>query len=151
MLGIFVFFAVPTRIHRFKSPNTQQIYYKSHTTAHQMYAAKEESTGPQSHTHKAKSARNPFGKLTSQRLSGGLLALLGGVEIRICGNLWLRGWGGGAVGSWLRLVRVVGCGGFGAVGGYSGLGVVVWWLCVVEGSLIGFHVVIVRVLVVWTW
>ena len=43
---------------------------------------------------------------------------------------------------------MVGCGGFGADGGCSGLGMVVWWLCVVEESLIEFQVVIARVLVV---
>ena len=66
------------------------------------------------------------------------------------GNLWLRGWGGGAVGSWLGLVRAVGRGGFRAVGGCSGSGVVVWLLCVVEESLMEFKVVIARV-VVQTW
>ena len=62
-------------------------------------------------------------------------------------SLWHRGWGGGAMGSWLRLVRVVGCGGFGAVGGCSGLGVVVWWPCVVGENLMVFPVVIARVVV----
>ena len=67
--------------------------------------------------------------------------------MKFVGNLWLRGWGGGAVGSWLRLVRAVGCGGLRAVGGCSGLGVVVWWPCVVEESLMEFQVVIARVVV----
>ena len=62
------------------------------------------------------------------------------------GSLWLRGCGGGAVGSCLRLVRAVGCGGRKAVGGCSGLGVV-WWPCVVEKSLMEFQVVIATVVV----
>ena len=63
------------------------------------------------------------------------------------GNLWLLGWGNGAVGSWLRLVRAVGCGGLRAVGGCSGSGVVVCLPCVVEESLMGYQVVIARVVV----
>ena len=63
------------------------------------------------------------------------------------GNLWLLVWGNGAVGSWLRLVRAVGCGGLRAVGGCSGLGVVVWWPCVVAEGLVKFQVVVGRVVV----
>ena len=55
-----------------------------------------------------------------------------------------RGWG---VGSWLWFVRAVGRGGFGVVGGCSGLGVVVWWPCVVADGLVKFQVVVGRVVV----
>ena len=68
--------------------------------------------------------------------------------MKLVGNLWLRGWGGGAVGSWLWLVRAVGCGGFSAVGGCGGLGVVVWWPCVVVVSLVKFQVAVAKVVVV---
>ena len=53
------------------------------------------------------------------------------------------------MGSWLWFVRAVGCGGFGVLGGCSGLGVVVRWPCVVVEGLVKFQAVVGR-MVVWS-